>query len=101
MPQEAMIQLAEALKNDQAFREKFLSAKSLEERSKVAAGRGIGVTAEDLVALFGPDAAQSQGEISEADLAEIAGGRVASLRTILCTLDTCFFTCGGPSLKKL
>jgi predicted ribosomally synthesized peptide with nif11-like leader len=99
MSKEVMIQLAEALKNDQAFREKFLSAKSLEERSKVATGRGIGVAAEDLVALFGPEAAQSQGEMTEKDLAEIAGGRVASFRTILCTFDTCFLTCGGSCMK--
>jgi predicted ribosomally synthesized peptide with nif11-like leader len=76
MSQEAMNKLAEAFETDAVFRGKFMSTASLKERAKVAVEHGYKVTAEDLKAWFAPGS--EEGELSDADLTVVAGGRGAS-----------------------
>lgn len=71
MSQESMRRLAGAMQKDEALRKKFASAKSDEERKKLAAEHGLKVSAEDLKASA---AVWNQGEVSDAELEDVSGG---------------------------
>ena len=67
--------LTTALKTDVSFREEFLAAKSLQEAADIAVRKGYVVTVADLEALAREASTPEEGELSEADLERVSGGR--------------------------
>ena len=67
-------ELLEQLKNDPAFIEEIRNAEGAEEIAKLFMAKGIEVTAAQIESLF-----QEDGELSEDDLDNVAGGVVTEL----------------------
>ena len=66
-------QIIENFKNDSAFAEKYSALKNVDAILEQAKADGFDVTAEDIQSAIGQLGTQS-GELSEADLAVVAGG---------------------------